>query len=80
MPIKFLVLGGGIWGFGGGGSADFICMGARIFLTEALYDWRVPNPPGANLLVAERANGGLRSLVQIPVISSAHLATPVRPQ
>ena len=44
MPIKFLVLGGGIWGFGffggrggkchfgGGGSANFIFMGARIFL------------------------------------------------
>ena len=35
MPIKFLVFGvGGILGFGGGGgSADFIFMGARIFLT-----------------------------------------------
>ena len=35
MSIKFLVLGGGgILGFGGGGgSADFIFMGARIFLT-----------------------------------------------
>ena len=34
MSIKFLVLGGGggILGFGGGGSADFIFMGARIFL------------------------------------------------
>ena len=35
MPIKFLVLGGGgILGFrgGGGGSADFIFMGAKIFL------------------------------------------------
>ena len=35
MSIKFLVLGGGgnlgFWG-GGGGSADFIFMGARIFL------------------------------------------------
>ena len=37
MPIKFLVLGGGVvweyffWG-GGGGSADFIFMGARIVL------------------------------------------------
>ena len=36
MPIKFLVLGGGgILGFLGrrGGSADFIFMGARSFLT-----------------------------------------------
>ena len=33
MSIKFLVLGGGILGFGeGGGGADFIFMGARIFL------------------------------------------------
>ena len=30
--IKFLVLGGGYFGFWGGGSADFIFMGARIFL------------------------------------------------
>ena len=36
MSIKFLVLGGGvIWVFFlGGGSADFIFMGARIFLTN----------------------------------------------
>ena len=35
MSIKFLVLGGGgvFWVLGGGGSADFIFMGARIFLT-----------------------------------------------
>ena len=35
MSLKFLVLGGvGIWGcFWGGGSADFIFMCARIFLT-----------------------------------------------
>ena len=33
MPVKFLVLGGGLfWVFGGGGSADFIFMGASIFL------------------------------------------------
>ena len=35
MSIKFLVLGGGgYFGFGGGGSADFIFMGARIFLIK----------------------------------------------
>ena len=35
MSIKFLVLGGGgFWVFLGG-SADFIFMGARIFLTIA---------------------------------------------
>ena len=28
---EFLALGGGIWGLGGEGSADFIFMGARIF-------------------------------------------------
>ena len=35
MSIKFRVLGGGgYFGFfGGGGSADFIFMGARIFLS-----------------------------------------------
>ena len=33
MSIKFLVLGGGGFGFLGGGSADFIFMGARIFLS-----------------------------------------------
>ena len=33
MSIKFLVLEGGVfWVLGGGGSADFIFMGARIFL------------------------------------------------
>ena len=34
MSIKFLVLGGGgvFWVFGGGGSAECVFMGARIFL------------------------------------------------
>ena len=35
MSIKFLVLGGGYFGFWGGGSADFIFMGARMFLKIA---------------------------------------------
>ena len=36
MPIKFLLLGGGGWGFleGAGGSANFTFMGVGIFLTE----------------------------------------------
>ena len=34
MSIKLLVLGGGFGFFLGGGSADFIFMGARIFLTN----------------------------------------------
>ena len=35
MSIKFLVLGGVFWVWGGGvGSADFIFMGARIFLKK----------------------------------------------
>ena len=35
MSIKFLVLGGGVsFGFFWGGSADFIFMGARIFLKQ----------------------------------------------
>ena len=44
MSIKFLVSGGGgILGFGGGGgSADFIFMGARIFLNFVLCtSWAV---------------------------------------
>ena len=36
MSIKFRVLGGVLGG--GGGSADFIFMGARIFLKEARSD------------------------------------------
>ena len=46
MSIKFLVLGGGVFWVFGGGSADFIFMGARIFLrksdqkvTEKLERW-----------------------------------------
>ena len=35
MSINFRVLGGG---FGGRGSADFIFMGARIFLTIAIAE------------------------------------------
>ena len=34
ISIKFLVLGGGDFGFGGGG--DFISMGAGIFLKNCL--------------------------------------------
>ena len=35
MSIKFPVLGGGgILGLGGGGKADFIFMGARIFRAQ----------------------------------------------
>ena len=39
MSIKFLVLGGGVfWVLGGGGrSADFIFMGAGIFLMNGLF-------------------------------------------
>ena len=37
MSIKFFVLGGGEFGvWGGGGSADFIFMGAGIFLKISL--------------------------------------------
>ena len=38
-----LVLGGGgIWGFGGGGSADLIFMGARIFLRKSVVSIKFP--------------------------------------
>ena len=40
MSIKFLVLGGGggILGLGGGGVADFIFMGAGIFLITVVAE------------------------------------------
>ena len=51
MSIKFLVLGGGgNLGFGGGESADFIFMGARIFLTKFPADTLLAPPPRAPLL------------------------------
>ena len=31
MLIKFLVFGGGVFGWGGGGSANFIFMGTGFF-------------------------------------------------
>ena len=38
MSIKFLVLGGGVfWVWGGGGSADFIFMGAGISLISGKF-------------------------------------------
>ena len=51
MSIKFLVLGGGDFGFwGGGGSADFIFMGARIFLKISSFD---TDSPRAKLAMAQ---------------------------
>ena len=40
--------GGGYFGFGGGGNADFVFMGARIFLSEGVGVGAfspLPNPP-----------------------------------
>ena len=45
MSIKFLVLGGGILGLGGGGGFDFIFMGARIFLTKPFLETRFVTRP-----------------------------------
>ena len=47
MSTKFLLLGGGgvFWAFGGG-SADFIFMGARIFLTFMAFTAQMPNAAG----------------------------------
>ena len=43
MSIKFLVLGGGYFGFFlGGGSAGFVFMGARIFLIKGVLDTIAP--------------------------------------
>ena len=58
MSIKFLVLGGVFWVFFGGGSADFIFMGARIFLIYVYgffpllskEEKRTRPPPTDNLL------------------------------
>ena len=54
VSIKFLVLrGGGVLGLGGGGSADFIFMGAGIFLISdnaALFNgWGSRPLPRLNL-------------------------------
>ena len=39
MPIEILVLGGGIWGFGGGGaSATYIFMDTGILLNNGLTE------------------------------------------
>ena len=66
--------------------------GRPVNINFLLWFWRVPNPLVPNPLVAERApwgssqsrvTGGSAAYwksLQIPVISSAHLATPVRPQ
>ena len=40
MSVKFLLLGGGV--LGGGGSADFIFMGARIFLIKGVSNTIAP--------------------------------------
>ena len=40
MSIKFLVLGGGVfWVWGGGGSADFIFMGAGSLVSVKIGDF-----------------------------------------
>ena len=58
-------LGGGILGFGGGGSADFIFMGARIFLIGGRVGPRLRDKPkgtSANL----RFSAGSRSFLWFP--------------
>ena len=61
MSIKFLVLGGGYFGFffGGRGSADFIFMGARIFLKpgDILSQLRVPNCATTNTRAVDSQEG-----------------------
>ena len=62
-------------------------------LPEALYDsgvfsWQVPNPPGANPLVAERAfwrssqscvTGGQQPIVEIPTPPAEKITKLIRP-
>ena len=67
MSIKFLILGGGYFGFGGGGgSANFIFMGARIFLKFAKKKgfWN-PHAIRANLRIDSRESGHLSCKVII---------------
>ena len=53
MSMKFLVLGGGILGFGGGGgSADFIVMGARFFLIDTTDPCRPSRPSSDTFHIA----------------------------
>ena len=57
VSIKFLVLGGGYFGFGGGrGSADFIFIGRGDFLIQgsARSSMSIPDPPA---LVTPRQSG-----------------------
>ena len=60
MSIKFLVLGGVFWVLGGGGgSADFIFMGARISLmnmgSTRFASLRQSSHEGAQMLLARPA-------------------------
>ena len=68
MSIKFLVLGGGgISGFGGGGgSADFIFMGARIFLNDSVY----PHGPALSKPLGQRSEGPTRKPRHASVFST----------
>ena len=68
MSIKFRVLGGGFWG--GGGSADFIFTGARIFpqfsaVLAYFYFYRT------------RGGGNLRRLAV--VIENLHIGLSLSP-
>ena len=71
MSIKFLVLGGaGYFGFFWGGSADFIFMGARIFLIKRLgHPW-----PGGSSVQTFR----VKTLVSLLDRSLKRTSTSVR--
>ena len=73
MSIKFLVLGGGgILGFGGGGGADYIFMGAWIFLRKPRYSECFYTPNQCQFLV----HFCRRSPVHIPDANSVIKCEP----
>ena len=77
LSIKFLVLGGGgYFGFLGGGSADFIFMGARIFAGQNFIHPHPPTPEITLLGVGAYKRGGA---YKIPAAWGLKIYTPTPP-
>ena len=70
MSIKFLLLGGGgIWGFFGGGSAYFIFVDARIFLTCPTFHQIAPCNKGPCPTFHQIAQESLACVMHLPLSS-----------
>ena len=81
MSIKFLVLGGGggILGLGGGGSADFIFMGAWIFLTHiAQYPFEIVSQRVVSHPCALFSKGIAQVSLRYPFEGRGGIAPPLR--